>query len=86
MLFDNSMLSGISVISGISVLFGNSMDPLILYPLRAIIAVSEDDTCVPLHEKTNFSSFFFIFVFLYIGVKKNTQNDFVYGELGRTNC
>ena len=21
-----------------------------------------------------------------LGVKKNTQNDFVYGELGRTNC
>ena len=37
--------------------------------MQAIIAVSEDDTCEsdkkPLHEKTNFTSFFFIFVFLY---------------------
>ena len=48
---------------------GFNLSPLILYSLQAIIAVSEDDTCEfdkkPLHEKTNFTSFFFIFVFLY---------------------
>ena len=46
-----------------------NLSPLILYPLRAIIAVSEDDTCEfdkkALHEKTNFTSFF-SFSFFYI--------------------
>ena len=45
--------------------------PLILYSLRAVIVVSEDDTCEfdkkPLHEKTNFTSFS-SFSFFYIPI------------------
>ena len=45
---------------------GFNLSPLILYPLRAHIAVSEDDTCdlaKPLNEKTNVSFFFVHFRF-----------------------
>ena len=45
---------------------GFNLSPLILYPLRALIAVSEDDTCdlaKPLNEKTNVSFFFCSFPF-----------------------